>query len=538
MQMQRLALFLLASSTLAAAHDGSLRGAMLHGGSSAPSSAPASAPSAPLPSLNTLEVAWEIKNLNYYDLTKPWTPGKDVRAVGKDWTDETAVERFADGLKNEKKKKSGKAGINPLKDLHKGVGKVTDHIDKHADKAQEGADKALDGPDDKALDGLMKADKALAKSNAVSDDTKANQGSALPWPTKGQGDAPASPKSKDDAAPPKSKAMLQGKGNGKKAPEGSGLPWPTKAVQFGLYHRKNALLLDRKSKQTSGVTTIQKVLRRSIEDSIKEMFCTQTSSGPGPAPAPAPGPVLLPTPNGAIPPPVNAALLSVPAPMPAAAPSPMPMPEPECQTPKVHVIFSPGSEMKQRNVMTNKPPVEFPPKTTKVTVSIFDRPKNDENDLQKAAVVFKKALATGDLIEEMAEAVGKVTGIAPKFTGLKVKPATVKAWDIEKCENRMSKIIKTFTVHYTKRQVPMALYNECTNFVTKISFSHDHVLDHRDEVRCREATASFAKRWKLGKNDNPKDFNKMCVGFCEAKYGNDAPMCHLTGGDELASQPL
>merc|ERR1719456_210780 len=94
--------------------------------------------------------------------------------------------------------------------------------------------------------------------------------------------------------------------------------------------------------------TVQKMLRRSIEDAVKDMICDAQMAGP--MPMPAPSPAFAPTPAGLnIPPPMNAALLSAgvtlrgnaPAPVQAFSPAPAPGPA-ACVLPKVHVAFSPG----------------------------------------------------------------------------------------------------------------------------------------------------------------------------------------------------
>lgn len=177
-------------------------------------------------------------------------------------------------------------------------------------------------------------------------------------------------------------------------------------------------------------------------------------------------------------------------------------------------------------------------RTVIVKVTLVDRPKNGVDDLHASKAILKAMLASGELKTQIKAAIFAVTGVAPKISGLKVKSATVEGWDVKKCSSHMSTIVKSFTIHYSRAQVPLALYNECTNFMTKISFSHDYVLDHRDAARCRIATRKFERKWKYGKKADPKDFGNMCVRFCEAKYGNDAPSCHVSHGDKLAGQPL
>jgi len=409
-------------------------------------------------------VEWEIANLNYYDLTKPFVEPTDSASK---FTDAAAVQRFADEYKHRKQ---------PAEDAEddatsQGLGGIAEGFDNMA----EAVDSLGEGEKD---DGRSSADEELESLLEV--------GSGL------------------------SKQV------------------PTDSTPF-----------------KSGTVTVQKALRTSIEAAIKQMICDPPNAPqPGPVPAPAPATFVLPVASGAIPPPVNApsaALLSMAAPTPATAPSPMPAYV--CPTPKVHIIFKPGKKMKKEHMVNGKISLlELPavphPVTTMVKLTIFDRPNNGVADVQMAAAVIQTATQTGVLETVIEQACEDVTGVAPVIKTLEVKHEAVKAWDIAKCENHMSKLVKMLTVHYTKRQVPMVLYNECTTFMTKISFSHDYVLDPRDAARCRKATRNFALKWKLGKDDSPKDFEAMCVNFCEAKYGNDAPLCHITAGDRLAEQPL
>merc|ERR1719223_1640396 len=95
--------------------------------------------------------------------------------------------------------------------------------------------------------------------------------------------------------------------------------------------------------------------------------------------------------------------------------------------------------------------------------------------------------------------------------------------------------------------VPTAIYNECTNFVAEVSFSHDHIFDVHDRMRCRHATVKLSKEWNFGKGQpgpgpapapapapGPAganvDYLGFCAEVCEIKYGEDAPMCHVTEG--------
>jgi len=477
--MQQLALLLLASATVQlAAFSG-------HAPVPAPSASPGPAPA---PTLNTISATWVIANLNYYDLTKPWTHAEDVEEHSKN------VRRL---------------------------------INKPSSKGKSS------GASDELGELPPPGEVAESVNEGLSD---VAEGKIIP-------EAEGSPKDVNDVAKDMGNVV-----------DGAVPDLEKVALHVRKLKAKRVMMLNQKSFLQKKVT-IQKALRTAIETSVKGTICNPLGAGatvPSPAPAmvmaaPAPVPV---GPNLNIPPPINPVLLDAqggklrgsgpaPAPMPALSPAPA------CPQPRAHVAFYPGKPMKipKLSLLQRKLPPH--PKETKVEVTIFDDPNNGVDDLAAAKAALDIALTNGVLIENVRKVVHDVVSkVIPNFVpkisakSFKVQHKAVEAWDIEGCENHMSMIIRNFTIHYTKRQVPMALYDACTNFMTQISFSHDYVLDHRDVVSCRKATKDFAMRWKLGKNDNPTDFHEMCHDFCEAKFGNDAPKCHITGGDNLANQPL
>merc|ERR1719218_220646 len=78
-----------------------------HVGAAGPAPAPA-----PGPTLNTIAVQWEIKNLNYYDLTKPWTdPAVKLEA------DSTQVKKFVESYKKDPRSKKAPTGPEVLGDI-------------------------------------------------------------------------------------------------------------------------------------------------------------------------------------------------------------------------------------------------------------------------------------------------------------------------------------------------------------------------------------------------------------------------------------
>merc|ERR1719478_1074615 len=86
----------------------------------------------------------------------------------------------------------------------------------------------------------------------------------------------------------------------------------------------------------------------------------------------------------------------------------------------------------------------------------------------------------------------------PKLGKIKMKAKPVEAWNVKKCEGHVKSIVENFALYYTRERVPEALFNECTNFMTRMSFSHDYVLDRMDTFFCRKTTAQFAKHWNFG----------------------------------------
>lgn len=292
----------------------------------------------------------------------------------------------------------------------------------------------------------------------------------------------------------------------------------------------------------SKTDTVQKAMRQAVEASVKALLSDGCGASPSASPAaspavasaPAAPPAMAAPPPGMLPPPV--ALVSgaksslrtklppatflpyVAAPTPAgAAPGPAPGPVMPCPQPQVHVSFAPG----KKRVLNG--PAEHP---VIVKVTIFDRAGNKLDDMAGVKTELEQAVSSGELKEKIVKAIHEATGVKPQLASLKVKTKIVKQWDFKKCGVHITKLVKKLSVAYSRRQVPLALYNECTVFRTKMSFSHDYILDPRDRSRCRKATRKFAQSWKLDKaKEDPKEFEPLCQRFCEAKFGDDAPQC-------------
>jgi len=222
------------------------------------------------------------------------------------------------------------------------------------------------------------------------------------------------------------------------------------------------------------------------------------------------------------------------APKPAQAPKPA--------RSNIHITFRPGSEEPNLSLldesasvsMLNKPQPSLVQAqmgkshwSVMVDVTITEGLDNGATDLEQSQKYVRTALLSGQLKESLRGAIYEVTGDAPDVRNLDVTKAKITQWNIDKCEKHFTKMVNTFTLHYTRAQVPAALYNECTNFMPKMSFSRDHILDSGDAARCRKATRAFQKHWKYGKNSKPKDFQQICLETCEAKFGKLAPRCHV-----------
>merc|ERR1740139_1444670 len=113
------------------------------------------------------------------------------------------------------------------------------------------------------------------------------------------------------------------------------------------------------------------------------------------------------------------------------------------------------------------------------------------------------------------------------------------------------RMVRRFEVAYTRRMVPWAIFNECTNFATAFSFSHDVRPTPVDVQRCKDATYRFEHHWNYGvakevtgpaappgltllqdaatqeegKKLAPVDMSEFCIDVCEHKFGRFAPQC-------------
>lgn len=440
---------------------------------------PAPAPSPGLPGLEALHITFEIKNFNYFDLTKETCPKK---------------------VKIAKKKK----GLPSAKaDNQKGI---LDHLGDRLDKS-------IQTVKSKSGDAEPNVDEAVDDVHGHSEQISKDIENGL-----------------DDVG-------KHIEGGMEVKTEAPGLPWMKKKDASSLLQvalGACAPLPDlTETKSPDKCSTVMDVLRDAIKETVLGIIaCMWQKSllepmAPGPAPSPAalPGGLLPAAPAGAaglVPLPPQSFL--GPGPSPGPAPGPAPSGAPVMPDVRIFVTFTPGREVEGG-------------RSTIVDIAFIDSPANGIDDIALAMPLITLSMESGLFKKQIKSALHAVTGIKPKIHGLEMNMKTIESFHTGKCEKHLKGIVKGFSLYYTRNQVPMALYNECTNFLTKMSFSHDYVLDPMDTVRCRRATRKFAEKWNHGSNAKEKDFEKMCFHACEAKYGRNAPTCNLHAGDKLLKQP-
>lgn len=150
--------------------------------------------------------------------------------------------------------------------------------------------------------------------------------------------------------------------------------------------------------------------------------------------------------------------------------------------------------------------------------------------LADPTTVLTQAADDGSLEDKLDDGLYKATGIHPTIKDVEVETKSYELWSVDTCKKHFTGIVKDFTMAYTREQVPNAIYNECTNFFTRITFSDDLVIDHFDQKRCRQATIDFAKSWDYGQSKTDLDTQSFgfCSNVCELKYGANHPSCSAT----------
>lgn len=287
------------------------------------------------------------------------------------------------------------------------------------------------------------------------------------------------------------------------------------------------------------------VSKESTFNQVEDVMCDVVKKEVNkPMAAAAPGPAGSPGPAAAGPAPALLQLTRGPSPAaaPASAPAGSPISAPNKPFPRVHCSLSPLSK-KDEAELEGKIKI-----MGKDGMKMVNKPEDLVNKLQAKNMVgtptkfvaqiyaddAKKALKSiqDGLAEKVEKRMENRLGMRVEIRGMEVETKQVEQWAHDKCQPQFTKIVKEFRNAYTGVQVPKALFNACTDFMTKLSFSHDNVLNPADTRRCQQATLKFEKSWKYSK-DLPKNLEDLCVDICEYKYGNHAPQCHITKGQKL-----
>lgn len=166
--------------------------------------------------------------------------------------------------------------------------------------------------------------------------------------------------------------------------------------------------------------------------------------------------------------------------------------------------------------------------TTRVEVSLTPKATTTAEQMDLTKAVVQHSIDSGDLTRRIQNAVAKVSGVNSTIDNLKAEDEKVERWDVTGCETHMSDVAKKFSVAYTRRMVPMAIFNECTNFLPALSFSPDFKPTMMDVTRCRQATVNFVKHWNYGGHGStkaPPNFNAFCMDVCTFRYGEGSPKC-------------
>lgn len=161
--------------------------------------------------------------------------------------------------------------------------------------------------------------------------------------------------------------------------------------------------------------------------------------------------------------------------------------------------------------------------TTYVQVDIVDRPGTGRDHTMGALEVLSIASASGALEEALNAEIAEATGFDAEIGAIDVEKAVIVQWDTKKCAKHMKSLVTSFERSYTRAQVPLALYHACTNFRTKMSFSHDPIINSHDKQKCHQATNKLSKLWDYGCED--VDYQNFCTDLCSIKYGEGALRC-------------
>lgn len=217
----------------------------------------------------------------------------------------------------------------------------------------------------------------------------------------------------------------------------------------------------------------------------------------------------------------------------------------------MHNTFFPGdtrnfASCDKREIFT-RGEVNHGQMTTQVGVDIVDNPnagllqtrgcqtpteceeKKELPDPSTLIRVYKALLVAHEdknkLRSSLEDSLKKVFGFKPEIRKIGITLTSMPQWNVAACAIHMKYLIKRFADEYTVNRVPYALYNECTIFTVKETFSHDMVVLPEDQYskKCQESTVKFARRWNF--EDGKMKFKEWCEDVCKIKYGPGAIQC-------------
>lgn len=289
-----------------------------------------------------------------------------------------------------------------------------------------------------------------------------------------------------------------------------------------MNHREAQIAASQDKKESLFGELVAKTIGDVFEDTLKEL---------GSAPAPGPGPAAAPkTPSGL------AMLNMAGAPAPGIAASPASSPGTGGVPVNIFVTFKPGESYKLEEESDSFLQMNALARTTFVQVQITDKPMSGLKLVEQAKAITDAAIKEGTLKKDLVAALKKATDLKPRiiFAGQVSRMRVIPEFNEESCESHLEKVVRMFEVAYTRRMVPMALYNECTNFMPALSFSHDDIHSPLDKKKCRKASLKFARKWNFNKaswkygttkKHDKMDYGAFCQDICEIRYGYGAPKC-------------
>jgi hypothetical protein len=171
--------------------------------------------------------------------------------------------------------------------------------------------------------------------------------------------------------------------------------------------------------------------------------------------------------------------------------------------PPVPIAEPPRGEQIMRHMNRRTRTVDNVGRTTKVVVTITQLPGNGIDELPSIRSIINASCMQGQIIPAIQESILDVTGVKSNLASFKIGEQEIAQWSIQSCSAHMTKVVRRFENAYTRREVPMAIFNECTNYMPALSFSHDMKPTHEDVRRCRESTVKFVNAWNYGNYAQP-----------------------------------